>query len=71
MPLTQFSTMLCTHLSKLSSSPVILLTDFAPDAFDSDDLPSSVLPDNGLLKPVVPDRFKTKCCCYYFHFQQI
>ena len=37
-----------------------MLADFAPDAFDSDDLPSSVLPDNGLLKPVVPEKFKTK-----------
>ena len=50
--------MLWTHLSKLSSSPVILLADFAPDAFDSDDLPSSVLPDNGLLKPVVPENLR-------------
>ena len=61
--------MLWTHRSKLSSSPVILLTDFAPDAFDSDDLPSRVLPDNGLLKPVVPEKFM-KNVDYNYYFQQ-
>ena len=60
--------MLWTHLSKLSSSPVILLADFAPDAFDSDDLPSSVLPDNGLLKPVVPEKFTTNVVVIIFIF---
>ena len=51
--LTQFSTMLWAHFSRLSSSPDILLTDFAPEAFDKEDLPS-VLTESGRLKPVVP-----------------
>lgn len=59
LKLTLFSTILCAHLSRLSSSPDTLLTDFAPEAFDKEDLPSSVFTDSGRLKPVVPMEYKT------------
>ena len=53
-PLTLFSTILCAHFSKLSSSPDILLTGLAPEAFDKEDLPSRVFTESGRLNPVVP-----------------
>lgn len=52
--LTLFSTILWAHFSKLSSSPDILLTGLAPEAFDKDDLPSRVFTESGRLNPVVP-----------------
>ena len=57
MALTLFSKMLWAHFSRLSSSPDILLTDFAPEAFDKEDLPR-LFTESGRLNPVVPMKIK-------------